>query len=323
MIEKNPCYKNGISLLVPSFNASKFLPRLIEQALQQSVPFAEMICYNDGSQDNTSQVASSLGMHVIDSKCNRGSAYARNRLLEAATQPYVHFHDADDEFYSPRFLEKIRPNLSPNTAVFCSWVMEDITGNNKLFTYEKIVDCKDWTSYLINHHIHLNAIIYPRDFLLNHGGFDEKLRIQQDLFLNIVMAFNGIRFQWVPETLAKHTKRIGSTLDMISPEDMQRASLSLVESLRQKIPREYYGLLEKKVLFHAKKLLDYGELSDIQRIAKLLNQCKVTALDSGGPIERFISRFGGWELYLLYYYWRTRLPLASLFLKYRNKKKAQ
>jgi glycosyltransferase involved in cell wall biosynthesis len=108
-----------IALLIPCYNVAARLPNLLRMALNQTVPFAEIICYDDCSQDATAEIASAAGARVIRGKENRGAAYARNRLLENASAKFVHFHDAGDEL-APDYNAKILPFLRDDTAVVCA-----------------------------------------------------------------------------------------------------------------------------------------------------------------------------------------------------------
>jgi len=85
-----------IDLLVPCYNAAPYLKRLMDSVRAQTVPFANIICYDDGSSDDTSRAAQDLGLEIIRGEINRGPAFARNSLIERARSDWVHFHDADD-----------------------------------------------------------------------------------------------------------------------------------------------------------------------------------------------------------------------------------
>ena len=91
-----------VALLIPFCNHAAYIATLLQQAASQSIPFSEIICYNDGGSDGSTKVAQELGVRVIELETNHRQAYARNRLLEAARSKYIHFHDVDDPL-NPRF----------------------------------------------------------------------------------------------------------------------------------------------------------------------------------------------------------------------------
>ena len=98
--------KPTVSLLIPAYNAESWLSDLLTDAANQTLPFAEIVVYDDASTDQTSEAAARFAVKVIRGEINRGAGYARNQLISASTSPWIHFHDADDRL-SPNFNEKM------------------------------------------------------------------------------------------------------------------------------------------------------------------------------------------------------------------------
>ncbi len=91
-----------LSIIVPAYNVEKYLEQCIESCEHQDVPQDEfeVIIINDGSKDNTLEVAHSLAekysnIIVVDQE-NQGQAVARNKGLDMARGKYVMFVDSDD-----------------------------------------------------------------------------------------------------------------------------------------------------------------------------------------------------------------------------------
>ena len=93
-----------ISIIIPSYNQSQYLPNAINSIIDQTVKAHEIIVVDDGSTDNSLAVARSyeglllyegLGIKVI-SQTNRGLPSARNTGIMNATGDYCLFLDADD-----------------------------------------------------------------------------------------------------------------------------------------------------------------------------------------------------------------------------------
>lgn len=83
-----------ISVVIPSYNQSKTLPEAIESVLDQSIN-CELIVVDDGSTDNSLEIARSYPIKVI-SQVNKGLASARNTGIMNALGDYILFLDADD-----------------------------------------------------------------------------------------------------------------------------------------------------------------------------------------------------------------------------------
>jgi glycosyltransferase involved in cell wall biosynthesis len=86
-------------VIVPAYNAGRFLREAIDSVLAQSYRPIEAIVVDDGSTDDTALVATSYGSQVVFvSQPNSGTAAARNRGLALASGEFYAFLDADDIF---------------------------------------------------------------------------------------------------------------------------------------------------------------------------------------------------------------------------------
>ena len=88
--------KQTISVIIPAWNAEKYLPVCIEALQRQSLKAElQILLADDGSQDCTASLAQKLGLEVL--KLNHGgAARARNEALRQARGSYIYFLDADD-----------------------------------------------------------------------------------------------------------------------------------------------------------------------------------------------------------------------------------
>ncbi|MGY1643908.1 glycosyltransferase family 2 protein [Geodermatophilus sp. SYSU D00703] len=85
-----------VSVIIPCYNQARFLGDALASVAAQTQPAAEVIVVDDGSTDNTAEVAKrSPGVQFIR-KGHAGSAAARNTGLRNATGDYLVFLDADD-----------------------------------------------------------------------------------------------------------------------------------------------------------------------------------------------------------------------------------
>lgn len=86
-----------VSILIPCFNAERWIAQAIESALAQTWPHREVIVVDDGSTDRSLDAIRSFGSRIQwETGPNRGGNAARNRLLELAAGPWLQYLDADD-----------------------------------------------------------------------------------------------------------------------------------------------------------------------------------------------------------------------------------
>lgn len=87
----------SISLIIPAYNAERFLAQALQSVFNQSRPADEIIVVNDGSQDATADVMAAYGSAVrAVHQANQGPAAARNHGLRLARGTLIAFLDADD-----------------------------------------------------------------------------------------------------------------------------------------------------------------------------------------------------------------------------------
>ena len=94
-----------VSVIIPAFNAGRFINRTIDSILAQTYRDYEIIVVDDGSTDNTAEVVKSYGsrVHYIYQQNSRQAA-ARNTGIAAAQGDWIALLDHDDEWLA----EKLR-----------------------------------------------------------------------------------------------------------------------------------------------------------------------------------------------------------------------
>jgi glycosyltransferase involved in cell wall biosynthesis len=89
-----------VSIMMPAYNAEKFIRSAIESVLAQTYPDWELIVVNDGSSDQTANIVEQFldpRIRLIEQQ-NSGEAVARNTALREMKGEYVAFLDADDMY---------------------------------------------------------------------------------------------------------------------------------------------------------------------------------------------------------------------------------
>jgi glycosyltransferase involved in cell wall biosynthesis len=86
-----------VSILIPCFNAERWVAQAIESALAQTWPEKEVIVVDDGSADGSREIIQRFGDRIRwESGPNRGGNPTRNRLLALARGEWLQYLDADD-----------------------------------------------------------------------------------------------------------------------------------------------------------------------------------------------------------------------------------
>lgn len=99
-LDKDKINKLLVSIIIPIYNAEKYLERCLESICNQSYENLEIILINDGSIDNSYAICKRISQYdkrvKVLSQINKGVASARNLGLNVASGDFIYFIDADD-----------------------------------------------------------------------------------------------------------------------------------------------------------------------------------------------------------------------------------
>ena len=131
-----------ISIIVPVFNAEKYLPRCIKSILEQTYENIELLLVNDGSEDRSSQIwkdyaENDTRIKVIH-KENGGVSSARNTGLDASDGDFIIFVDADD-WIQKNAVELMMEAISREKSEVV--MMSFDNRNNKIIIPEFVINC--------------------------------------------------------------------------------------------------------------------------------------------------------------------------------------
>ncbi|MEQ8688282.1 MAG: glycosyltransferase family A protein [Imperialibacter sp.] len=192
--------ESSLALCIPAYNASKYLPTLLGSALKQTIPFDEILVYNDCSTDDTVGVAESFGAKVIKGDTNRGCTYGRKILAESTKCSWIHFHDADDDIL-PNFTSLAHKWMAmpePPDVILFNYRWIDLATGDLLATtkFDSMRLEKDPILYSIQVQINPFCGLYHTDSFLSAGGpdLDPLVANNEDVAMHCKLARAGLKF---------------------------------------------------------------------------------------------------------------------------------
>ena len=224
-----------VSVVIPCYNQAHFLGEAIESVLAQSHPNFEIIVVDDGSTDDTSEVASRYQKVRIVRQDNRGLSAARNAGLAESRGEYVVFLDADDRLL-PGALEVGVKELEahPECAlVFGRWNNIAADGS-PLPTVRPPHDEQDhYLALLHTCYIRMHAVVYRRAVFESVGGFDTSLSASEDYDMYLRIARN-YPVHHHDEVVAEYRRRHGANMT-INPALILGTSVTVHRSQRKHV----------------------------------------------------------------------------------------
>lgn len=126
-----------VSVIIPVYNACKYIGETIETALKQTYKDTEIIIVDDCSTDHSRQIiegymknGDNIVYHLQEK--NAGAAVARNKALDLAKGRYVAFLDSDDLWYPEKIEKQIALMKTNSEIAFCYTAYEMIDDDGKL-----------------------------------------------------------------------------------------------------------------------------------------------------------------------------------------------
>lgn len=194
-----------VSIIIPAFNAGRWLSATIESALAQTHQHREIIVVDDGSVDDTLALASRYtgrGVQVY-AQFNRGAARARNHGLAVARGEYVQFLDADDVLAPDKIaLQLARLADAPiGSIASCAWGRFTYNSTAAVFTPEPAWRDTSGVDFLCLHYgaqgmMPPIAWLTPRALLDSAGPWREDLTLNDDgeYFCRVLLLATGVVF---------------------------------------------------------------------------------------------------------------------------------
>ncbi|MDU1340367.1 MAG: glycosyltransferase [Clostridium butyricum] len=197
-----------ISIIIPVYNAEKYLSRCIESILKQSYKNFELILINDGSTDRSSEICDKysnadnrIKVHHIE---NGGPAIARNKGLSMISGSYLTFVDADDEIVDGAYFNIVNELENCDVdMIVSSWSVLNHNKKRNVLIGDKILSSNDMIGL-----ISINDEKYGGGYPWNKFINIEKIRDKIPLFDTSLFVYEDK--VWVIEIL-KYINRVKLT----------------------------------------------------------------------------------------------------------------
>lgn len=198
-----------ISVVLPAYNAERYVEEAVESIILQTFTDFELICVNDGSTDRTEAILKDFErrderVRVI-SQANGGIVAALNAGLTQATAPLVARMDADDRSLEDRFEVQRRAFRDPSVVLvscFMHMIDEDgeVTGVHQAPHERSVADFQLLFHNSIGGH---SQVMYRREAALLAGAYRNEEALAEDYGLWCRLSNMGV-VHVIPDTLHQY-----------------------------------------------------------------------------------------------------------------------
>ena len=221
-----PATPPTISVIIPAYQAEAFIARSVHSAQIQTLSPLEILVVDDGSNDNTAEVAAACGDLVrVIRQPNGGPASARNHGAREARGEWLAFLDADDGWL-PKKLERQIAQIDDTVSLLHCYCLHDKTG-------PLAPDLQTFDTLWNRNTICTSSVLLRKSEFDAAGGFDEDRSVMavEDYNLWLRLLHRQCRFRVVRERLVDYTPAPNNLSGQFGR--MVRSELSNVEKIRQ------------------------------------------------------------------------------------------
>jgi len=207
-----------ITVYIPAYNVAEFLGRCIEGLLAQTLTPDEILVVDDGSKDNSSEIASRYPqVTLLQHAKNKGLAAARNTALHAARNKLIASIDADC-VAAPTWLAELAGSLSEVGAVGAGGKLIEGVQTTIADRWRAVHMPQHWGDLPLRNPRFLFGCnnLFRSDAVLAIGGYDERMRTNgEDTDLCARLRERNCEFVYAPSAQATHLRHdtTGSILD--------------------------------------------------------------------------------------------------------------
>jgi len=244
----------SLSVLITTYNRADELRRCLDSLVKQTDQDFEVIVYDDGSQDNSEDVAnefkSQLDLKYIYGENFGGPARGRNVGIKEASREYVSFLDSDDWWYEDR-VARIKKYFGQYDVIFHeldyqgkNFKVGDKTTNGREVTGNVYVDLLTKGNCLSN-----SATTLKKELVVHAGGVSEldELKAVEDYDLWLKVAKLSNKFLYIKDSLGAY---------WIGDDNISTASEKYISKITYLV-NDHVKSLDKEDQKEAYAFLDY------------------------------------------------------------------
>lgn len=230
----NGTYKYPISIIIPVYNAEKYIEQCVRSALSQTIT-CEVIVVDDGSTDGTLDVLKQINSITVLVKSNGGTASALNTGIRNSKGDWIKWLSADDVLY-PEYAKKLMDYISTtpnnkNKIYYTNYMIIDSDGNFINYFIEPpqrnfMTNDEQFEELLRYYYGNGSSSLIHRETFEKIGYFDESLPYFEDYDFWLRAGKNGMRFELINESLLKYRRHEKQMTNI--------ADNSLAETIKEK-----------------------------------------------------------------------------------------
>jgi len=262
-----------LSIGIPYFNEGPLLTRCLKSfSVGACLPY-EILVFDDASTLRPDKfIPSDLPVKVVRSEVNLGPGRGRNRILEAASGEWIHFHDADD-WVLPEWNRKIAQSIQEGSSELI--LTEVISYQDQKILSPQVIsltemkEADELLRFAITHFLMPATGIFKKELAQAIGGYRESLWQSEDWDFYIRLIAKKPRFKIILESLSAIDVRAESrSQKRIEPLTSLLQAIMLLE---KELPERFKKDLAEKAAWVGSQLFQLEEKGMAREAFQLAN----------------------------------------------------
>lgn len=293
-----------VSVLIPLYNAEKYFDECIQSVIGQTYKNIEVIIVNDGSTDNSLNIANMYAkkyvfIKVIDQE-NKGAASARNKAFSFSSGEYIQYLDADDILQPDKIVTQIQQlaiyDYDPKIVAMGRWCrfFYDLDNINcPSLIISKTYD--DTLNFLVDvwsnaHYGIIHSWLISREMHQKVGIWDPTISVLDDSIFFARVAFLAKKIIYVDKSIAywrqDNMESLSKNRSRKGMESHLTACHNYAEIVKEKL--DYPGVRKALALEYSKFIyVVYPEYMDLVKEAEIA----IADLGFTGPLPLPTKKF--------------------------------
>ncbi len=270
-----------VSVCMGVYNGAATIQLALESVRVQSYQDYEVLVIDDGSSDNSADIAAEFGARVIR-QANAGLGEVRRRLVEEATGDTIAFLDHDDE-WTPEKLATDMEALDRTGAVLahsdCWFLYEDGKIVERNLDLSKAQ--RNWDHILPDNLVIASSAVFQREAMLRAGNFIAETVRCSDWYGWFILAPHGdfvhiptkqVRYRVLSTSLANAGYRFQAAKRFLLKDVIRPRADELFRELDQGRRREYVAMIDQNIGIAASTMAKYLDSEGKSGEAKELHE---------------------------------------------------
>ena len=233
-----------VSVLIPFYNAEKYIERCARSIFEQTYDNLECIFVDDGSTDRTITVLEHTieqysqrenAVKIVRHETNRGIAAARNTAVENATGEFVSYVDSDDYLTNNAIEKLVTKQVETGADIVTGQVLRITKNFSVLMDRPHFQSKDDFVSDMANisfHHTLWGRLIRKSLYIDNHIRAEEGVNVGEDMYVMVQLAYYAQNIESLWDVVYYYdTTNLQSYMNIYEKDNIKKIK-SDIESLK-------------------------------------------------------------------------------------------